>query len=127
MVGYSTNIEKDSIENGNYRKVLHTGKKMQLVVMSLKVGEDIPFEVHEDIDQFIRVEAGKAQVIIGEEKFDLEDGGVVIIPSGNKHYVKNTGDIDLKLYTIYASPEHAPGTIHKTRDEAVKAHENEHH
>jgi mannose-6-phosphate isomerase-like protein (cupin superfamily) len=124
MIGFKTNIEQDTIENENYRKVLFTGEKMQLVVMSLKAGEDIPLEVHNDIDQFLRIEKGQASVKIGEEEFNLKDDDVIIIPAGNKHYVKNTGESDLKLYSIYATPEHAPGTVHKTKEEADSA---EHH
>jgi mannose-6-phosphate isomerase-like protein (cupin superfamily) len=125
MNGYSTNIEKDTLENEYYRKVLFTGKKMQLVVMSLKPGEDIPLEVHDDIDQFIRIEEGEALIKVGEEEFNLKDDDVVIIPAGNEHYVKNTSaDKDLKVYTIYATPEHAPEAIHKTKAEADAA---EHH
>ena len=127
MKGYSTNIETDTIENEFYRKVLFTGEKMQLVVMSLKPGEDIPLEIHNGIDQFIRIEKGKAYVKIGEEEFNLKDDDVIIIPSGNHHYVKNTSsEKELKLYSIYAGPEHAPGTIHKTKAEADAA-EHEHH
>jgi mannose-6-phosphate isomerase-like protein (cupin superfamily) len=122
MKGYSTNIEKETIDNENYRKVLFTGDKMQLVVMSLKPGEDIPLEVHNSIDQFIRIEEGEALVKIGDEEFTLKDDDVVIIPAGNKHYVKNTSaDKYLKVYTIYATPEHSPGTVHKTKAEADAA------
>jgi mannose-6-phosphate isomerase-like protein (cupin superfamily) len=123
MSGYTTNIEKDTLENENYRKVLYTGK-MQLVVMSLKPGEDIPMEIHPDIDQFIRVEKGSAYVKIGEEEYNLKEDEIVIVPAGNHHYVKNASDEDLKLYTIYTPAEHAPETIHKTKEEADNA---EHH
>ncbi len=125
MKGYFTNIEKDTLENENYRKVLFTGSKMQLAVMNLKPGEDIPLEVHGDIDQFIRVEEGEALVKISGEEFNLKDDDIVIIPAGNKHYVKNTSaEKELKLYTIYATPEHPDGTIHKTKAEADA---DEHH
>jgi mannose-6-phosphate isomerase-like protein (cupin superfamily) len=125
MTGYKSNIEKETLENTNYRKVLFTGQKIQLVVMSLKPGEDIPLETHTDIDQFIRVEQGEAYVKIGETEYNLKDDDVVIIPSGNAHYVKNTSkDQDLKLYSIYADPEHKEGTIHTTKEEADAA---EHH
>lgn len=123
-MAFKTNIEQDTLNNENYRQVLFTGEKMQLVVMSLKVGEDIPMEVHHDIDQFIRIEKGQAYVKIGEEEFNLKDDDVIIIPAGNDHYVKNTGEGELKLYSIYATPEHAPGTIHRTKEEADNA---EHH
>jgi len=120
-MAYKTNIEKDTIENENYRKVLFTGKKMQLVVMSLKPGEDIPMEVHPEIDQFIRVEEGEAYVKVGEEEFNLKDDDVVIIPAGNHHYVKNASDKVLKVYTIYTPPEHKDGTVHVTKEEADAA------
>ena len=128
MKGYSANIEKETVENEDYRRVLFTGEKMQLVVMSLKPGEEIPLERHDDIDQFIRIEEGEAFVKIGEDEFSLEDDDVVIVPAGNKHYVKNTSqDKDLKLYSIYATPEHPPNTVHKTKEEADAAEHHHHH
>lgn len=127
MKGYTANIEEETLENEYYRKVLYTGKMMQLVVMSLKPGEDIPAEVHEDIDQFIRVEEGEALVRIGSEEMQLSDDDVVIIPAGEEHYVKNTSESeDLKLYSIYTPPEHPDGTLHETKAEA-DAYEEEHH
>ena len=126
MEPYKVNIEKETKENLDYRRVLFTGQKMQLVVMSLKPGEDIPLEVHNNIDQFIRVEIGQAYVKIGDKEFNLKDDDVVIIPAGTEHYVKNTSETeDLKLYTIYASPEHPEGTVQKTKAEADAA-EHEH-
>lgn len=125
-MAYKANIEKETIENENYRKVLFTGKNMQLVVMSLKKGEDIPMEVHPHIDQFIRVEKGNAYVKIGKEEFNLSDDDVVIVPAGQEHYVKNTGEEELKLYTIYTPPEHKDGTVHKTQAEADAAEAAEH-
>ncbi len=125
MKAYKTNIERDTLENENYRKVLFTGKKMQLVVMDLKPEEDIPSEVHPDIDQFIRVEQGTALVRVDGEEFTLEDDDIVVIPSGTEHYVKNTSsENNLKLYSIYATPEHKDGTVHKTKAEADA---DEHH
>ena len=124
-MAFKTNVEDDSLENEFYRKVIFTGKHMQLVLMSLKAGEDIPLETHEGIEQFIRVESGEAYVKIGNEEFNLADGDVVIIPENTEHYVKNSGDDELKLYTIYAVPEHKDGVIHETRDDAIKAHESE--
>lgn len=126
-MAYKANIEKETLENENYRKVLHTGKHMQLVVMSLKKGDDIPMEVHDHIDQFIRVEKGNALVKIGDEEFELSDDDVVIVPAGKQHYVKNTGEEDLKLYTIYTPPEHEDGTVHKDQAEADAAEAEHHH
>ncbi len=122
MEPYNANIEKETKENLDYRRVLFTGQKMQLVVMSLKPGEDIPLEVHNNIDQFIRVESGQAYVKIGDKEFNLKDDDVVIIPAGTEHYVKNVSETeDLKVYTIYASPEHPEGTVQKTKAEADAA------
>jgi len=125
MQPYKTNIEQETLNNKFYRKVLFTATKLQLVVMNLKVGEDIPEEVHHDIDQFIRIEEGQAFVRIEGEEFNLKDDDVIIIPAGSKHYVKNSGDKELKLYSIYATPEHPEGTVHKTKAEAAAA-EHEH-
>jgi len=102
---FTTNIEKATIENKEYRKILHTGKNIQLVLMSLKVNEKIPKEKHNG-EQFIRVESGIASVEIDNEEYTLKDNECIIIPSGSLHYVKNIGDNELKLYTIYSPPEH---------------------
>ncbi len=118
---YKSNIEKETLKNKNYRKVLHTGKNIQLVVMSLKPKEDIPFEVHKDHDQFIRVEQGSAGINAGGKKYSLKNGDVIIIPAGVKHYVCNSSKSKpLKLYTLYAPPEHPSGTVHKTQAEALE-------
>lgn len=120
MNPYFANIEKETIENENYRKVLFTAEHLQLVVMSLKVGEDIPQETHQKIDQFIRVESGNALVITDGKEFNLNDDDIIIIPAGTKHYVKNVSKTKaLKLYSIYTPSEHKPGTIHKTYQEAI--------
>jgi len=124
MEPYSTNIEKETLDNENYRKVLYTGK-MQLVLMSLKPGEDIPAEVHPDIDQFFRIEEGEAYIKVDDKEFNLKDDDIIIIPAGSEHYVKNSSaDKVLKVYTIYTPPEHPPETVHKTKEEADAA---EHH
>lgn len=126
MVGYKTNIEQQTLDNTNYRKVLFTGKKLQLVVMSLKPQEEIDLETHHNIDQFVRVERGQAYVKVGSKEYILEHDDVIIIPAGKEHYVKNTGEEDLKLYSIYADPEHEDGTVHKTKEES-DADEHHHH
>ena len=121
MAAYSTNIEKDTIENEDYRRVLYTGK-MQLVLMSLKPGEDIPSEVHPEIDQFFRIEQGEAYIKVNHEEFNLKEDDIIIIPAGSEHYVKNSSeDKVLKVYTIYTPAEHPEGTIHKTKAEADAA------
>ncbi len=112
---FHTNIEKDTIENANFRKVIHTTTKMQLVLMSLKKGDNIPNEVHEDNDQFIRIEIGQCKIVTPAEEFYLEKDEVVIIPAGTYHEVINTGNSDLKLYTIYAPPHHPDLLIQKDK------------
>ena len=120
MKGYSTNIERDTLENEDYRRVLYTGPNLQLVLMTVQPGDEIGLESHEGHDQFIRVEAGKGEALLGGEKVPLEDGSIVIIPSGLEHNVTNTSDSEpLKLYTLYAPPEHPEDTVHPTKaDEA---------
>lgn len=121
MVGFVTNIEQDTLENENFRKVLYTAKNMQLVVMSLEVGEEIGLETHPEHDQFIRIDAGSAKAILNGEESELTDGSCVVIPAGVEHNIVNTGESKLKLYTIYSPPEHADGTVHTTKAEADAA------
>lgn len=117
MKGYVSNIEKLSLENEYFREVLYTDERLQLVVMSLLAGEEIGEEVHQ-LDQFIRVEKGNGKSILDGEEKDIADGFAVIIPSGVRHNIINTGGEPMKLYTLYAPPNHKPGTIHKTKAEA---------
>lgn len=121
MVGFVTNIEQDTLENENFRKVLYTAKNMQLVVMSIATGEEIGLETHPEHDQFIRVDAGSAKAILNGEESELMDGSCVIIPAGVEHNIVNTGENALKLYTIYTPPEHPDGTVHATKAEADAA------
>ena len=124
---YIGNIEKETLENENFRKVLNTTDKSQLVVMSLLPGEEIGMEVHGDIDQFIRIEQGEAKAILDGEESALEDDFAVVIPAGTEHNIVNTSETEtLKLYTIYTPPEHPDGTVHKDKAEA-DAYEAEHH
>ena len=128
MSGYVTNIEQKSLENDNFREVLFTGPLSQLVLMSLKPGEDIGQETHDDVDQFIRVEAGQGTAFLNGELYELADGSAVVIPAGTEHNVTNTGKSEsLKLYTIYSPPNHPDGTIHKTKAEADAYEESHHH
>lgn len=113
MNGYVTNIEKATLENENYRKVLYTAKNSQLVLMTIQPGDEIGEEVHE-LDQFIRIEAGKAQVTLDGVEHRLEDDWAVVIPAGTKHNVVNIGDEPVRLYSIYSPPEHKDGTVHAT-------------
>lgn len=118
MVGFVTNIEKDTLENDNFRKVLYTAKNMQLVLMSINVGEEIGLETHPEHDQFIRVDKGSAKAILNGEESELTDGSCVVIPAGVEHNIVNTGEDKLKLYTIYSPPEHPDGTVHATKADA---------
>ena len=125
MAGYVTDIEKKSLENKYFREVLFTAEHCQLVVMSLNPGEDIGKETHHGVDQFIRVEAGHGKSILNGEEHELHDGSAVVIPSGTEHNIVNLSDTaPLKLYTVYAPPEHPDHTIHKSKAEAAAA---EHH
>ncbi|MFZ0256441.1 MAG: cupin domain-containing protein [Gammaproteobacteria bacterium] len=123
MVGYVTNIEKDTLENEDYRRVLFTGKNTQLVLMTLQPGEEIGSEVHEEHDQFIRVEAGTGVVQLNREEHALTDGTAVVIPAGVEHNVVNTSsDETLRLYTLYSPPEHPDGTVHRTKADEPEDH-----
>ena len=123
MKGYVTNIEKTTKENTFFRKVLYTAKNCQLVVMSIKPGDEIGNEIH-GLDQFIRIEEGKAKAILnnGETSYKLESEFAIIIPANTWHNIINTGDTDLKLYSIYSPPEHKDQTIHETKEGAVEEH-----
>ena len=119
MKGYITNIEKATVENADYRRVLYTAKNSQLVLMSLKAGEEIGEETHH-LDQFIRFEEGKCKVILDGVEHVMEKDYAVVIPAGTKHNVINIGETDLKLYSIYSPPEHKDGTVHKTKADAAE-------
>jgi len=119
--GYVVNIEKETLENENFRKVLYTSNYSQLVVMSIEPGDDIGMEVH-GLDQFIRIESGKGKAILNGQEYEIEDDWAVVIPAGVEHNIVNTGDEPLKLYTIYSPPEHKEGTIHKTKANAEEEH-----
>lgn len=124
MKGYIENIEKKTLANSFFREVLFTGKNAQLVVMSLKSGEEIGMEVHNNVDQFFRFEKGTGKVIIDGEEYSIANGSAVIVPAGSWHNVINSSsNEELKLYTIYSPPNHPDKTIHKTKDEAMAAEE----
>lgn len=117
--GFNANIEKDTLENGNFRKVLYTAKHSQLVLMSLKPKEEIGMEVHLDNDQFFRFEAGMGKAIIDGNEYDLMNGSVIIVPSGAQHNIVNVSDTEeLKLYTIYSPAHHKDGVVRATKAEA---------
>lgn len=117
MKGFIGNIEKLSLENENFREVLYTAKNSQLVLMSIAVGEDIGAEVH-NLDQFIRCESGSGKAVLDGLEHQISDGFVVVVPAGANHNIINTGDKPLKLYTLYAPPNHRDGVIHKNKTNA---------
>jgi mannose-6-phosphate isomerase-like protein (cupin superfamily) len=117
MKGFITNIEKDSLENDSFRKVLYTAPNSQLVLMSLLPGEDIGAEVHE-LDQFIRVEAGEGKAVLNGIETAIADGSAVVVPQGTEHNIINTGTTVMKLYTVYSPADHLDGTIHITKADA---------
>ena len=119
MRGFNANIEKDTIENNNFRKVLYTGKHCQLVLMSLKPLEEIGTEVHTENDQFFRFEKGEGKGLIDGNEYTVRDGSAIIVPSGAEHNVVNTSETeDLKLYTIYSPAHHKDGVVRSTKAEA---------
>jgi len=121
MKGYVANIEEATKANSNFRQVLYTGKNCQLVLMSLAPGEEIGEEIHEENDQFFRIDQGTGKVIIDGNEYEIKDGFAVIVPSGAKHNVINTSTSEpLRLYTIYSPPHHRDGVVHSTKEQAEK-------
>lgn len=124
MKGHVINLEKAAIENNYFRKVLYTAKNMQLVLMNLKPGEDIGEEIHQ-LDQFIRIESGEGKAILNGIVHMISDGFSIIVPAGTKHNLINiSSSKPLKIYTLYAPPNHLDGTIHKTKADAKKDEEH---
>ncbi|MDP2926779.1 MAG: cupin domain-containing protein [bacterium] len=120
MKGYVINIEKETLENGNFRRVLYTSKHSQLVLMSLKPKEEIGMETHPDNDQFFRFEKGRGQCVIDGHEYEVGDGVAVVVPAGAEHNVINVSEIeDLKLYTIYSPAHHQDGIVRQTKEEAA--------
>ncbi len=117
MMGYVQNIESITIENKAFRRVLYTARNCQLVLMSLKPGEEIGAEIHQ-LDQFFRVEQGTGDAVLDGVRTPISDGFAVIVPAGAKHNIINTGSEALKLYTLYAPPNHRDGIVHQTREMA---------
>jgi mannose-6-phosphate isomerase-like protein (cupin superfamily) len=126
MKGYVDNIERATVENEDFRRVLYTGHNLQLVLMTLPPGCDIGEEVHEDRDQFFRIEQGQGEIRIDGVANRVEDDFAVIVPAGARHNVINTGDRPLRLYTIYAPPEHRDGVVHTSKEQADRDHDNDH-
>lgn len=125
MKGYHDDIEKQTVANSDFRRVLYTGGHLQLVVMTLQPGDEIGSEVHEDRDQFFRFEEGSGQVDIDDNTYNVEDGSGVIVPAGARHNVRNTGGQPLKLYTLYGPPEHKDQVVQSTKAEADRRHPHE--
>lgn len=122
MKGFVDDIEKRTEENEDFRRVLYTGHHLQLVLMTLRPGEEIGEEVHEDRDQFFRIEEGEGEVVIDGVRHEVEDDDAIIVPAGARHNVICTGDSPLRLYTLYGPPEHRDGVVHPTKADAREEH-----
>ena len=121
MKGYVANIEKETLENTDYRRVLYTAKSSQLVLMSIEPGDEIGAEVH-NLDQFIRIEQGSATAVLDGVEHILEDNFAIVIPAGMEHNVINTGSEVLKLYSVYSPPEHKDGIVQPTKADEAEEH-----
>ncbi|MGH2451450.1 MAG: cupin domain-containing protein [Candidatus Limnocylindria bacterium] len=127
MLGWIGDIEQSTVDNATFRTVLFTGEHMQLTVMRLAPGEDIGREAHPDRDQFLRIEQGQARVELGktedtiDETHDVRDDWAVVVPAGAWHNIVNTGEADVKLYSLYSPPEHPAETVHRTKADAEAA------
>jgi mannose-6-phosphate isomerase-like protein (cupin superfamily) len=124
MKGYVDDIEKVTESNSDFRRVLYTGHNLQLVLMAIQPGDEIGEEVHEDRDQFFRIEAGEGEIWIDGVRNAVKADDAVIVPQGARHNVVSTGTEPLRLYTIYGPPEHVDGTVHRTKAAADAAHEH---
>ena len=124
MNGFVGDIEGQTEDNRDFRHVLYTGKHVQLVVMALKKGEEIGEEVHEDRDQFFRIEKGKGEVVIDGDRHKIGAGDGIVVPAGARHNIINTGSKRLRLYTLYGPPEHRDGILERTKAEAEATEEH---
>ena len=124
MKGFVADIEDLTEDNKDFRRVLYTGKHLQLVLMALKPGEEIGEEVHADHDQFFRIEKGKGEVWIDGVRTRIKSDDAIIVPAGARHNVINTGDKSLKLYTLYGPPDHRDGIFRTTKAEAEATEEH---
>lgn len=130
MLGWVGNIEQTTLENENFRTVIDTGVHAQLTVMSVPRGGEVGWEAHAHLDQFLRLEQGSARADFGrssdavDESHDIANDWAVIVPAGVWHNIVNTGEDDLKLYSVYSPPEHADGTVHPTKADAEAAEHN---
>lgn len=124
MKGFVDDIEEMTEHNSDFRRVLYTGKNLQLVLMAIEPGAEIGEEVHHDRDQFFRIENGKGEVWVDGRMTNVESDFAILVPAGAKHNIKNTGRGPLKLYTLYAPPEHVDGTVHATKADALASEEH---
>ncbi len=124
MQGFIDNIETLTTGNTDFRRVIYTGKHLQLVLMALKPGEEIGEEVHADHDQFFRIESGSGEVLIDGRRTPIKDDDAILVPAGARHNVFNTGEASLTLYTLYGPPEHHEGVVRATRAEAEAKEEH---
>jgi len=122
MTGFVDNIETLTTQNSDFRRVLYTGEHLQLVLMSLEPGQEIGAEVHEDHDQFFRIESGEGAVVIDGKRTEVKDDDAIIVPAGAEHNVINTGAEPLRLYTLYGPPEHEEGVVAADKDDVEEEH-----
>ncbi len=124
MKGHIVNLEQETVGNSDFRRVLYTGKNLQLVLMSIPPGGEIGEEVHETGDQFLRVDAGAGEAVIDGVTTEISDGWSILVPAGARHNIRNTSVADLKLYTLYAPPEHKDGVVRATVADAMASEEH---
>ena len=124
MKGFVGDIEQATQDNRDFRHVVYTARHMQLVLMTLQPNEEIGEEVHEHTDQFFRLESGSGEIVIDGQAKHIESGVAMVVPAGARHNVKNTGLSAMHIYTVYAPPQHADGTVHRTRAQAEAAEEH---
>ena len=124
MKGFVDDIDRLTVENKDFRRVLYTGKHLQLVLMALRPGEEIGEEVHDDHDQFFRIEKGEGEVWIDGQRTKIKADDAIIVPAGARHNVINTGAKKLKLYTVYGPPDHKDGIVRATKAEAEASEEH---
>ena len=122
MKGFVEDIEKLTEENNDFRRVLYTAKYLQLVLMALQPGEDIGEEVHDDRDQFFRIETGSGEIVIDGAVSPVRSDMAIVVPAGARHNLRNIGTEPLRLYTLYAPPEHRHGTVHRTKADVTEEH-----
>lgn len=124
MLGFVDNIERLTVENNDFRRVLYTGRNLQLVLMTLQPGEEIGEEVHHDRDQFFRIEQGQGEIVIDGKATPVQAESAIIVPAGARHNLINTGAAPIRLYTLYGPPEHRDGVVRATRAEAMASEEH---